>query len=325
MKKSLSFLGILTLLLSFSFAQEINNVSVRFCNDGFDADQMTTTQTMQLEPWAQEDLCIYIQNNWTDDIAVTYSFPKASFSPGWNQICGIGDEFAVFLLDNPDRTLIIPAESSKIIKETVFAPIGSLGMNYGCMVYQLADASTSNDWWMFNFVIRKALHLNLFVGWEASINSSVNLVATTGDLYSSNKKIWAYINEDGDFIAKFTIKNDWNLTQKASLNWRLYNFLWFEKNIEVEAKKLIPWETHDVEVNLWIIPAYKWLFDIKVNLSGIPYFEFDSTEIDEDFKKEILIKEDWKLFVFSWIYVILAAAVLALIIKIVVPKKKKNS
>jgi hypothetical protein len=66
------------------------------------------------------------------------------------------------------------------------------------------------------------------------------------------------------------------------------------------------------------------LFSTRVSVVGEPFFEFDVSSINEKYKQAILIKETASLFVFSWVYVILALIILGLIVKIIVPKKKKS-
>jgi len=65
------------------------------------------------------------------------------------------------------------------------------------------------------------------------------------------------------------------------------------------------------------------LFSVRVSLFGEPLFEFDASGIDEKYKQSITLKETGSLFIFSWVYVILALIILGLIVKIIVPKKKK--
>ncbi|HCY21383.1 TPA: hypothetical protein DIC40_06100 [Patescibacteria group bacterium] len=64
------------------------------------------------------------------------------------------------------------------------------------------------------------------------------------------------------------------------------------------------------------------MFSARVSVIGEPLFEFDATGIDEKFKQPTIIKETASLFIFSWVYVILALIILGLIVKIIVPKKK---
>jgi hypothetical protein len=296
-------------------------VSVSFCNNG--TGNTTNKHTIMIEPWEQQEICIYVQNNSSEDVVVKYSFPKASFSPWWNQICSTSNEFEKFLLDNPNRNLVVSWNSSVVLKETVVAPLGMIWMYYGCLAYQLEKPEVENMWGVFNLVVRKAIHLNLFVGSEDSISNTIQLAPVTWSIYSSNKNVWANINEDWDLILNFAIKNNWNLTQSGSLEGKLYNPLWFEKTISVPSKKLLPGDMYEASVNLGIIPAYKWLFSVRFTLTSEPVFEFDVSEIDDKYKQSIVIKETWSLFVFSWIYVILALIIVWLIVKIVVPKKKK--
>lgn len=321
MKKYFLLLAGLFMFSSFSFAQEgIKDVSLWFCNDG--TGSLVNKYTIMIEPWQKQELCIYIENKSNENIVVKYSFPKASFSKWGNQLCDTSNDFARFLVDNSNRQLILSWNSSITVKEMVSPPLGSMGMYYGCLAYQLGKAEVENMWGMFNLVVRKAVHLNLFVWSEDSISNTVQLIPVTWSLYSSNKNIWASVNEDWDLMLKFNVKNNGNLTQNVSLSGKLYNPLGFERPFDAPIRKLLPGDVYEISVNLGIVPFYKWLFSARVSVIGEPLFEFDATGIDEKFKQPTIIKETASLFIFSWVYVILALIILGLIVKIIVPKKK---
>lgn len=308
--------------MSFSFAQEgIKDVSLQFCNDG--TGNLTNQYNIMIEPWQKQELCIYVQNKSSEDVIMKYSFPKASFSPGWNQVCDNTNDFAKFLIDNPQRDFVISWNSSVTIREIVSAPLGMVGMYYWCLAYQLEKPEVEGMGWMFNLILRKAVYLNLFIGGENNISNLIQLIPVTWSIYSSNKNVGANINEDWDLILNFNIKNNGNLTQNVSLSGKLYNPLGFEKLFDISSKKLLPWDSYKTSINLGIIPFYKWLFSARFTLVWEPVFEFDPVAIDDKYKEITTIKETSSLFVFSWIYVILIVVFLGLIIKIIVPKKKK--
>lgn len=308
---------------SFSFAQEsIRDVTLSFCNEG--TWNLSTRYNIMVEPWEKKDVCIYVENKSDQDIKLVYSFPRSVFSAWWNQLCGNDNDFARFFESKEDRSLIVPKKSFIMFNEVVNPPVWSIGMFYGCLTYNLWTPEVSAmGGGMFNMVVRKANFLNLFVGSEDSISNTIQLNPVTWSLYSSNKNIWAIINEDGDLIVNFMVKNNGNLTQNVSLSGKLYNPLGFEKPFDITAKKLLPGDEYQASVNLGIVPFYKGLFSVRVSLFGNPVFEFDATGIDEKYKQPIVIKETWSLFIFSWFYVILALIILGLIVKVIVPKKKK--
>jgi hypothetical protein len=171
MKKYFFLLLFVMVFSSFTFANEtIKNVSLNFCNDW--TGNLTNKYTLMIEPWKQQDLCIYIENKSNQAAKMMYSFPKASISRWWNQICNNWNDFAKFFLDNsvnPDRSVIVSWNSTLTIKETIQAPAGMIWMYYGCLAYQLWTAEVGDIWWVFNMVIRKVTFVNMFVWSEDSI------------------------------------------------------------------------------------------------------------------------------------------------------------
>ncbi len=322
MKKYIVLLFFVSFFTSFSFAQKgIESVTLRFCDDG--TGQLVKNYTTMLDIGEKKDVCIYIENNWTETVSVEYDFSKWSLTNWWNQICDTTNDFSKFFVDNPNRIIELSSWETKLLKETINPPSGSVWIYYWCLAYKVLKKTSEKSQWMFDVVVRKANFFNLFVWSEDSIFSDLQLIPVPWTIYVNNKNIWVTINEDWDLLLNFAIKNNWNLPQNVSLEGVLYNFLGFEKPYSLDPKKILPWDVYNASVNLGIIPAYKWIFSVRVSLVGEPSLEFDATGIDEKFKQPILIKETASLFIFSWFYVILALVVLGLIVKIIVPKKKK--
>lgn len=320
--KKYAFLLLLLSLFSFTFAQNsVNDISLGFCNDG--TGNLTDKYTVMLDPWSEKDLCIYVQNKSDEVVKITYTLPKWFISKWGNQICGNKNDFAQFFVDNPNREIILSWNSTATIKETLKAPVWMIWMYYWCLAYQVWTSEDNTAWWMFNMVIRKASYVNMFVGSEDSIKNLIQLVPVTGDFYSSNKNIGLSIDENGDTILHYVVKNVGTTAQSVEIEGKFYNFLWFEKTFDSPEKKLLPQEESEQTINLWIMPAYKWLFDVRLNITWTPIFDFDVSMFWDWIKKPISVKENSTIFVFSWIYLAVLLLLLIIIIKIILPRKKK--
>ena len=307
---------------SFTFAQSsVKDVSLGFCNDG--TWNVSDRYTVMVDPGEKKDLCIYIQNESTWSVQVDYSFPKWFISKWGNQICDTSNNFAQFFVDNPNRSVIVSGNTSVELKETIEAPVGMIGMYYGCLAYQLSTPEVEKMGGVFDLVIRKTSFVNLFVGSEDSVKNIVQFIPVTWDVYSSNKNIGLSFDENGDTILHFAVKNNWNTVQSVSFDGKLYNALGFEKDFSFSWKKLLPEEIYKTTLNLWIMPFYKWLFTVRANLTGTPVFDFDVSMLSDKIKESTTLKEEATIFVFSWVYVVILILLLVVILKIVLPKKKK--
>jgi hypothetical protein len=310
------------LFWGFVFAEwTIQDVSLKFCNDGL--DKLAKDYVIKLDQGKKQDLCIYIENKSDKPVHIKYSFPNGLLNPQGNQVCDNWDDFTQFFVHNPKREAYLSWNSSLILKETIVAPVGLLGMQYGCLAYQATQPEVTWMWGVFNMEVRKVAHINLFVGSEAFIENKVDFIPGKSSLFSSNKNIVANLTDEGDLILNFSLQNNWNMDQDIVLEWKLYNPLGFERIFTLSWGKLGIGEIYEWSVNLWVIPFYKWLFSVRATLTATPSLGFADALLDARYKEPLVIKETGTLFIFSLSHVVVVVVVLLLIIAILVPKKKK--
>ncbi|MCF7834754.1 hypothetical protein K9M48_01725 [Candidatus Gracilibacteria bacterium] len=258
---------------------------------------------------------------------VTYGFSKGLLNENQVQICdqdmGDNNEFSkLFKNSNGNRTFTLDSGKPITIKEKINIPLGMEGMIYGCLAYK-ATAVGPKAGGVFDIVIRKAVHLNLFIGGDYEIRSSIALLKNKSDIFSSNNKIKAEVI-DNELILSLIAENNSNIAQKISMNGKIYNALGFQQKFEIPEKKLIPNSSEEFTVNVGILPFYKGPFNVSIDIQGIPSFDFDTSNIDPSLKEPITIQESGKIFIFTRIWILIAILIILILVLILRPLFRKH-
>lgn len=289
----------------------MKDVKFWFCNEGL--DNTTTTLNSAIDQWTPFKVCAVWQNNGPTDVKVHVDLADITKTQQWSKACGLTTEFEQFV--NPKdlkqlKDFVLPAGNNVIKEFDVTFPIWIDGQQWWCFAYSVSQANKEQA--MLWVVIRSATWMDFFVGSLENIKNEFKTENTTTSL-DWNK----------DLIMKFDLVNIWNLENDIVMTWNITNMFWFSKSVSVDVWKMTPGMTKPIEMNLWSIPSYGWLFNINLNLSAKPYFSYDisNSSIDPTLleTKTITIKNTF----FQIPRLIIWGALLIIILLVLVFKKKK--
>jgi len=304
---------------------DAENVYIQYCADEHNTTWIVNQKTIMTDWNTKEELCLYFYTNNKETIQVQYDFTDSHLDTHGAQVCDTSTWFSKFFNNSLNtRILTVNSDKSQTIKENIIVPPWLSGMQMWCIAYYVIEDTKMAEWQMFLIRLRKALPLNLFIWSAASIKSSISLLKNTWWMYSTNSKIKATVDKESNLSVSFLVKNNWNVSQDINISWKVYNFLWFEKNFDFQ-QKIAPGETKELGWNVWILPTYKWFFTIKYTLHNIPAFDFVIEGLEEKDKVWWTISDKSQIYIFSWISLIVALAILLLIIKAFKPKRRQVS
>lgn len=325
-KKVLFSLALVWLLFLWASKADVQDVSFRFCDDTENKAFGEWKKTFFITPGEETEICMYFATSSEEPRKILYGFTKAESRDVGAVVCDSDKEpnndFSKYFTSTEPREFVIDKDSPKTIREKVLLPIGMSGIQYGCLAYSLWGYEWTGLWGMFNLVVNKAFPISLFVGEGGDIKNSVVFLNTTGGTYTTNKIVKATIDEENNLKLNFLIKNQWNMNQNIEITGKVYNMLWFEKSFSVQTNNLAPWKEQEVMTDIWVVPFYKWLFTIKVNLKYKPNFDFDASTLSDDVKKWGTISDKAQIYVFSWATLIIFIVVILILIKLFMPRKK---
>lgn len=303
--------------------EDMNSVAIQFCNDGI--DNLKNSDTIYVEPWSEKTLCLYVANASTKEMMFEYGFTLWKTTTEGIPICewneDNGNSFSMLIPKTQERTITIDPLTRKTLEEKIVVPPGMSGLQLWCLIFKLVEpANDSLVGWMFKLVVRKSRGINIMIGGESTVNSKIQVVNTTGGVFSTNKKIKAELGTENNLQVKFLVANEGNISQKITITGKIYNILWFQKDFIIESKQLDPGTTSEFVADAGILPIYKWLFTVKFNVQATPQFAFAVT--DETLKAGEHIQGVGNVFVFSWILVIIALLLLWILYKLLFSRKK---
>lgn len=297
----------------------INNINFRFCNKWLENELLTTRDMLFINPGEKKELCAAIANNWSKDIKLEYGYSQASSRSDWSVACmGMlaADDFSKMIMISWNNILTIPAHSYVIQRDTLFPPLWYSGIQHGCFVFGIHQENKTSGKSMFSMVSRKAASLDVMVWSDFKVDKAFSLVDQQGGFFTTNKKIKTHFDDNGDLILSLSAQNKGNINQHAIITGRITNALWFQKDFVLEQKKLIAWQTAELTYNVWVIPFYKGLFAVKLNVSYTPTFDFDVSNLPKDILQWGNFDVQGQFFIFSWFRVVLLALILWVITKI---------
>lgn len=301
--------------------EDFNKVFVRFCNNVWESKH---DDIIFVKPGEKKSLRLCVNNWWKNSVTFQYGFSKSTFASAWGRVCHSitesWDNFSILIPEKKERIINIQPGDSIVIEEDIVIPPGMSGLQMWCMLYKLKN-SDINLWTLFDMEINKYGRIDVMVGWASDIQSNIELLNMSGWVFSTNKKMKAEVDEENNLRLSFLVKNGWNVLQNVVITGKIYNALWFQKDFSSANKQIAPWAEGFFEVDAGILPVYKWFFTIKINVQNIPQLMFDVSNKNID--RVSVITEKWKIFLFSWIYVIIVVLSIFLLYKLLAPKKRK--
>lgn len=306
--------------------EDMNSIAIKFCNDGI--NNLKNSDTIYVEPWQEQPLCLYVANASTKKMVFEYGFTLWKTTEEGIPMCegkeDNGNSFSMLIPKTQERVVTIKPLTRETIEEKIVVPPGMSGLQLWCLIFKLVEPENEDlVWGMFKLVVRKSRNINIMIWGESTVSSKIQLLNNSGWVFSTDKKIKAEVDTDNSLKIKFLVANEGNISQKITITGKIYNILGFQKDFMIEAKQLDPGKTNEFVADAGILPIYKWLFNVKYNIQNIPQFAF--AVADENLKAPWYIEGISKVFVFSWILVIIAWLVLRILYKMIFTKKRKNS
>lgn len=318
---------------NFSGAQtfkevDMDNVWFRFCNEGTGTDQLKTDISLATEPGQSKSLCLYFFNAWDKAVDFVYWFSVGVVGKQGEKMCeadmATGNNFSKLIPFTIERKVTVQGKSYQTKQEEIKIPLGMSGAVYGCIAYKLEVPEYKGVGGMFDLVVRRTAHIDMFVWWEGMIKNAIKVYPLSGGVFTTNKKIKAEVDAQNRLKLSFLVGNQWNITQDLTITGEIHNILWFSKAFTVDPKKLIPGETHAFTTDIGILPIYKWFFTVDFTINNVPVFDFDASGLSEKIKQWWTVTESASVFIFTRIAVIILIVLVFVIYKIVAPRRVKT-
>lgn len=304
-------MGLSLLSISTVVKADASDISLTLCE--------WSDKEFMIDAGEEKEYCFSLNNKSSEDYIVSYGFTESIINNIGRQLCNGGisadNSFAVIFKNPAPKDITLLSWETKIIKEKLMIPVGMTGTIYGCVSYNVKGSAHQTKGSIFEVLISRTLPVKIFVGKMADIKSDVTLLTNKGSLFTTNNKIKAILNEE-ELQLSFLVQNNGNIEQSVIITWKIYNMLWFEKEFSALAKKIGVGESSEIIANVGILPFYKWFFSVKVNVEHTPSFAFNTSALDEETLKAWQQSDTGKIYIFSWISIVVVIVLILLILKL---------
>ena len=315
--------GIFWLIVNTSYAQyteaDMRAVTVRFCSETWVS---THDAVYVVEPGKDTNIRLCVYNGWDKEVSFDYGFSESGIWKG--RYCqannGTGNKFSLLIPSTKPRNITIGPMTGQTIEEKIVIPPGMSGLQLGCLGYNLWVPENKLVWWMFALKIRKVWYIDIMIGWESTVKSSIKVLDTTWGIFSTNKKVKAEIDAQNRLKLSFLIENQGNISQNITITGTINNMLAFEKEFSI-SQTITPGSTSNFNVDAGMLPVYKWLYSINFNVQNTPQFVFPIA--NEKLKQPWYISGTASIFIFSRIRIVVLVILLLILYKLFAPRRSK--
>lgn len=327
---AISLTGLLS-IWTYTKAAGYTDALFVFCENAHLPVTSNRDLNLVMNAWEEKEVCLDFSTSSEEPVEITYWFTEWQIDSHQMKLCDNDmtdqNNFAKYFNSSEwnNRSFQISTKDwHKIIKEKMRIPLGMSWAFFGCLAFKWKWL-TKKDWQIFDMVFRKTAKINVMIWWSNTLQSQIQLLKNPWKIFSSNNRIKATLDKNNKLTLSFIVSNNWNIDQEISMSGSIYNTMGFEKEFSIQGKKVLWWSQIEVTANIWIIPFYKWPFKVDLKLIANPIFAFDTSNIDAKLKAPITIEENWQIFIFTRIRLVILLVALLIIRLIIRPLFKKHT
>lgn len=302
----------LTVLPMVSFAQNIGDIDVSFCNSWITNDNYFTLIT---EAGKTDNVCVNIKNYSKNPVSLHVDFVDGAISDQWNSVCFAPDhlqkEFSKYISQfDTDIDLQWWEEIQKIYE--LKYPIWFSGLSHGCISYYI-NSDRNIEW--VSMIFRKVNRIDVLVWWtEVASKIRIKNVFYTWSIDSN--KLW------------FSIENDGNIDQEVTITWFISWWFKYSEPFDLWSFVLKAGESVLVYTNNLHIPEHKWKFYANSYISNEPSVDFSiarSNIYSNEYSVAGTVFVQFPFFLWNWwlvaLIVLVVLLVVAVVVRVVISKK----
>ena len=243
-----------------------------FCNEW--TDNLSSNLNYAVNIWQPFKVCALFHNKSNQDITIHVDIVDGATSAQWDKTCDFSSTNIQNFINKADikdlENVVIPAGDFLIKEFELTFPIWLEWTQSACYTYYIPN---ENGWSMISTIITNWSFMDFFV-W--SLGDIKNEIIT--------EDIKTYLNSNNELNLDFVLSNIWNLENTIKIEWSISNIFWFKRDFSLDWKELElnAWASTPVSIQLWSLPNYWGLFNIKFTVTSTPFFSYDISKSDID-------------------------------------------
>lgn len=153
-----------------AYNNEINNVVLKFCNDWFETDKLSSKIDLNMRPNQKKEICVALVNQSSSDLEIIANVVPWSLNDNWNIICSnngnLVDWINVSNFEQFSGLIQLWAQKQLIKHFSLSTDVVSSGNYYACLTINTNVTEKLSESSPFNLVIRKAGNISINVSWS---------------------------------------------------------------------------------------------------------------------------------------------------------------
>lgn len=323
MKKILASLVLIAAtIISTSFAADIGNVALRFCNTG------TLEKTIFLTTSGQEekDVCMTLINWWNENVNISISFVDGTITNDADQKKACKNEwenenFGKYMhIDN--NIISVPAKWAATFTGKLRLPEEAAWEIHGCVTYFVANNKKQQD--MFNIMVRRANFIDIFAKGVVTIWLKFIDIETQNKNLSDNPKIFSSYNKDEKKLyIQSILRNTGTAEQWITIKWEIKNRFGFKKTFFEEKRTLFAKQDSNINTVVDNLPFYKGPYTITLRVEHSANLQ-EWLQTDDNAKEWNLTQTANILVLTTETYIFLVAILVVIALIIIIIKRRSH-
>lgn len=320
---SLFFLG--TIIISSTYAANIGDVALRFCN----TETLEKTISLTTSGQEEKEICMTLINWSYEDTNVNISFVDGTITNDADQKKACKNEWENQnfwqYMSLEENTITVPARWSTIFTGILKLPEEAAGEIHGCVTYFIANDTNQKE--MFTIMVRRANFIDIFAKWVVTIGLSFVDVESQTKSLSKNPKIVSFFNKDEwKLYIQAMLSNKGTAEQGVTIKWEIKNRFGYKKTFFEEKRTLFAKQTSNINNVINNLPFYKGPFTISYTVEhSANIAEGLETDIQE---KEWIISESTNILVITigtYVSLLVLLIIIAAISFFIIKRKHKKT
>lgn len=146
---------------------QINKVVLKFCNNGFGANQLASTLDLVMRPGQKKEVCVALVNQSNDTLEIVWSVVPGSINANGNMVCSNAGEltgdFVVSDFESFSEPVVLWPQEQRIEYFVLSANEIASGKYNSCFAINSTTTEKLSANSPFNLVVRKAGNIKVTV------------------------------------------------------------------------------------------------------------------------------------------------------------------
>ncbi len=151
------------------YKNDINQVSLKFCNDWLDSNKMSSRLNLSFRPNQNKHLCVSLLNRSDIDLSLDFHLYPGKLDEKWHILCSTSQTSLSWVIVNyQSLSGVINLNSKQMVNKYFPMKVSNVasGDYYLCFAVSVSNPEKLSTTSFFNLVVRKSGDITINVSWK---------------------------------------------------------------------------------------------------------------------------------------------------------------